>query len=53
MKIKEIVPSYLQYIRAIGRSDRTVTGAKYDLNPFMRFLDEEQVLNLEDFVNKL
>ena len=48
MKIKEIVPSYLQYIRAIGRSDRTVTGAKYDLKPFMRFLDEEQVLNLED-----
>ena len=48
MKIKDIIPSYLQYLKAIGRADRTIKGAKYDLKSFIRFLDEEDILTLED-----
>jgi integrase/recombinase XerD len=48
MKIKDIIPSYLKHLKAIGRSDRTITGTSYDLRPFMHFLEEGQVLNLDD-----
>ncbi len=48
MKIKDIIPLYLKHLKALGRSERTVTGAKYDLHRFERFLEEEGIFDLED-----
>ena len=48
MKIKEVIPVYLKHLKAIGRAERTVKGAWYDLRSFTRFLDAEGVYDLED-----
>ncbi len=47
MKIKELIPLYLKHLKVLGRSPRTIIGAKYDLSIFVRFLDEMQVYTLE------
>ena len=48
MRIKELLPQYLQYLHALGRSPHTIKGARYDLNAFIRFLDSERVYELDD-----
>ena len=48
MKIKDIIPVYLKHLKTIGRANRTVKGAGYDLRPFIRFLEAEKIVNLED-----
>jgi integrase/recombinase XerD len=48
MHIKELLPQYLQYLHALGRSPHTIKGARYDLNVFIRFLDSERVYELDD-----
>ncbi len=48
MLIKDIIPVYLKHLKAVGRSDRTITGASYDLRPFMNFLKEEKILNPDE-----
>jgi len=53
MKIKDLIPEYLSYLRAVGRSPRTVKGARYDLRPFVRFLEQEKVYNLEDLTREV
>ena len=51
MKVKDIIPLYLNHLKAMGRSERTVTGARYDLHRFERFLEEEGILDLEDLTS--
>jgi integrase/recombinase XerD len=48
MKIKDIIPEYLRYLKTHGRAERTVKGARYDLNTFMKFMDEEKLSDLTD-----
>jgi integrase/recombinase XerD len=48
MKINELVPAYLRYLQTLGRSPRTVKGARYDIRIFVRFLESEQVHHVED-----
>ncbi|MBU1349472.1 hypothetical protein KJ781_05370, partial [Patescibacteria group bacterium] len=48
MKIKDIIPIYLNHLKTLGRSARTVKGASYDLRPFKRFLNEEKVFDPDD-----
>ena len=48
MKIKDLIPVYLKYLKTLGRSPRTIKGAGYDMRTFLRFLDEDSIYNLED-----
>jgi integrase/recombinase XerD len=48
MRIKEIIPIYLKYLKTIGLSYHTVRNTKYGLRDFMRFMDEEGIYHLED-----
>jgi integrase/recombinase XerD len=47
MKIADIIPVYLNHLKALGRAKRTVQNTRNDLRPFMRFLAQEQILNPE------
>ena len=51
MLIKEIIPIYLKHLHTLGRSPRTIKGARYDLMTLIRFLDAEQVYDLDDFTS--
>ena len=51
MKIKDIIPVYLKHLQTIGRSNRTIKGARYDLRPFIKFLEAENIINLEDLTD--
>lgn len=53
MKIKDAISLYLDHLKALGRSKKTVKGAKYDLHRFERFLKEEGVFDLEDLTADL
>ncbi len=53
MKIKELVPIYLRHLHAIGRSEVTIKGRRYDLNEFMKFLEEEEISYLEDLTEEV
>lgn len=53
MKIKEAISLYLNHLKALGRSKKTVKGAKYDLHRFERFLKEEGVFDLEELTADL
>jgi integrase/recombinase XerD len=48
MNIKDFIPVYLKHLHTIGRAKRTVTGARYDLRPLMRFLEAENIVCVED-----
>ncbi len=48
MNIKDLIPVYLKHLHTIGRARRTVTGARYDLRPLMRFLETENIVCVED-----
>ncbi len=48
MKIRKAVTDYLNHLKALGRSMHTIKGTKYDLRRFVRFLENEQVLHIED-----
>jgi integrase/recombinase XerD len=51
MKIASLIPEYLDHLKALGRSKRTVQGAGYDLKPFVRFLAEEKIFDLEQLTS--
>ena len=48
MTIKELIPVYLAHLRITGRAERTIKNTRYSLNDFVRFLDGEEILNIED-----
>ena len=53
MKITELIPEYLQYLRAVGSSPCTVAGAKCGLRKFAGFLAEENVSAPEDLTSEV
>jgi integrase/recombinase XerD len=48
MNIKDIVPEYLRYLKALGRSYYTLKGTRYDLSRFIKFLESEKIRHIED-----
>jgi len=48
VKITQVVPVYLKYITALGRSHYTIRCAKYDLARFARHLADQDVTGIED-----
>lgn len=53
MKIKDLIPFYLKHLRIAGRSALTIRAARYDLKRFLRFLEGEQVFNVEDIAREI
>lgn len=53
MRIKEIVPVYLNHLKTLGRSDLTVRVTKYDLHTFVRFLEKESIFHIEDLTKDI
>jgi integrase/recombinase XerD len=53
MKIKEIIPHYLKHLQALGRSYYTIRGAKYGLRDLVVFLEQENVIHLEDLTSDI
>jgi integrase/recombinase XerD len=47
MKIKELIPKYLSYLTTIGRSYWTIREARYTLSWFVKFLENENVFDIE------
>lgn len=47
MKIKEIIPEYINYMHAIGRSPLTIRNAGFILKSFVRYLEQERVSDVE------
>ncbi len=41
----------MNHLKGLGRAERTVTGVKYDLHRFERFLEEEEIFDLEDLTS--
>ncbi len=53
MKIKEIIPIYLDWLRAVGRSYYTIKAAKYCLRNLAKFLEEEDAPLLENLTKEV
>ncbi len=53
MKIKEIIPIYLDWLRAVSRSNYTIRNTKYCLRDFARFLGEEDAPLLENLTREI
>ena len=51
MKIASLIPEYIDHLKTLGRSKRTVQGAGYDLKPFARFLAAEKIFDLEQLTS--
>lgn len=47
MKIKEIIPEYINYMHAIGRSPCTIRNTGFILKSFARYLEKERVYDVE------
>ncbi len=48
MKIDQAAIEYLNHLKALGRSGYTLKGTKYDLRRFVRFLEAEKIVLIED-----
>ena len=53
MKIKTIIPDYLNRLKALGRSAHTVRNAKYTLKHFAGFLESEDASDIEDLTTDM
>jgi integrase/recombinase XerD len=53
MKIKEVVPLYLKYLKTLGLSYYTIRNARYGLRDFIKFLQEENIYRFEDLTADL
>ena len=51
MNVKELIPGYIKYLHALGRSPYTIKGIKNSLSNFMRFLETEQAHSLDDLTS--
>ena len=47
MKIKDAIPGYLKYLQTLGRSYYTIRMITYNLKHFARYLESEQVPDIE------
>jgi len=48
MKIRKLIPVFLNHLKVLGRSYYTIRGAKYVLRRFARFLETENADHIED-----
>jgi len=48
MKIKDVIPEYLKYMHAIGRSPLTVRNARFILKSVARYLEQQGVFYIEE-----
>jgi len=48
MRVEELIPVYLKYLKAIGRSRATIRAVKFELRCFVRFLEKEKALFIEN-----
>ncbi len=48
MRIKTVIPDYLNHLKVLGRSYHTVRNARYTLRHFATFLETEGVDRIED-----
>jgi len=48
MRIKAVIPAYLNRLKLLGCSYYTIRAAKYGLARFVRFAEQEQVVQIED-----
>lgn len=48
MRVKAVIPAYLNQLKRLGRSIYTVKNARYTLSHFARFLEAENAASIED-----
>ncbi len=48
MKIKKLIPVYLNHLKIQGRSPYTIRSARYNLRHFVRFLEAENTASIDD-----
>ena len=53
MRIKEVIADYLQYLQALGRSQRTIQNARYELRYFYRYLEQEKIYEIESLTQEV
>jgi integrase/recombinase XerD len=53
MKIHELIPIYLKHLQTLGRAFYTCKSAKSCLKDFVRFLDSEKILNIEELSQEI
>ncbi len=53
MKIKDLIPIYLNYLKTLGRTANTLRSNKFELQWFMKFLTAEKVYQLEDLTTQI
>jgi len=53
MRIRELIPEYLKYLQALGRSPYTVKDIGYVLKRFAKFLETENVQAIEELTREV
>ncbi len=53
MKIGKLVEQYLKYLKSLGRSDHTTKSAKSGLGRFLKFLDSQQLEDIDALTGEL
>jgi len=53
MRIRELIPDYLKYMKALGRSDYTIKVAKYEIRALADFMEKEKLYNVEDMTGEV
>ena len=53
MKLKNLIPPYVNYLKALGRSVHTIRCAGYDLKRFCRYLEGEKVHEVTDLCREV
>jgi integrase/recombinase XerD len=48
MRVKAVIPDYLNYLKMLGRSYHTVKNVRYTLKHFADFLEAENAASIED-----
>lgn len=52
MKTAHLIPAYIEYLRSCGRSPFTIKGIRSSLRNFVRFLESENLTDLEDLTSQ-
>ena len=53
MKITQLIPLYVQYLRSCGRAAHTIKGIRSSLKHFAQFLESEKLTALEDLTRQV
>jgi len=53
MRIKEVIPIYLNHMKTLGRSYYTIRAAKYGLKDLAAFLEQEKASHIEDLTTDI